>query len=114
MKDLLRGKRVLVTQAAEFMGPTLCEVFAEQGAEVVASDEPLVDPGSAARVVAEAGTIDVLVANLALRAPDTPAADVTDDEWRRVFAALVDPLPRLARAVLPQMIARRSGKVLVI
>ena len=65
-------------------------------------------------MVAEAGTIDVLVANLALRAPDTPAADVDDDEWKRVFAALVDPLPRLARAVLPQMIARRSGKVLVI
>lgn len=114
MKNLLQGKRVLVTQAAEFMGPTLCEVFAEQGAEVVASGEPLLDPQSAARVVEAAGSIDVLVANLALVAPDTPAADVDDDEWARVFAALVDPLPRLARAVLPQMIARGSGKVLVI
>ncbi|HEX2542881.1 MAG TPA: SDR family oxidoreductase [Caldimonas sp.] len=114
MKNLLQGKRVLITQAAEFMGPTLCEVFAEQGAEVVASAEPLVDPEAAARVVGDTGTIDVLVANLALRAPDTPAGDVGDDEWRSVFAALVDPLPRLARAVLPQMVARRSGKVLVI
>ena len=33
---------------------------------------------------------------------------------RRVFRHLVDPLPRLVRAVLPQMIARRSGKILVI
>ena len=114
MQPLLQGKRVLVTQASEFMGPTLCEVFAEQGADVIASAEPLAAPGAAARVVSASGTIDVLVANLALRAPDTPAADVGDDEWVRVFAALVDPLPRLVRAVLPQMVARRSGKVLVI
>ena len=26
------GKRVLITQADTFMGPALCEVFAEQGA----------------------------------------------------------------------------------
>ena len=114
MKNLLQGKRVLVTQAAAFMGPPLCEVLADHGADVVASDDPLADADAAARVVADAGTIDVLVANLAIRAPDTPAVDVGDDEWARVFAALVDPLPRLARAVLPQMIARRSGKVLVI
>jgi 2-keto-3-deoxy-L-fuconate dehydrogenase len=96
------------------MGPTLCEVFAGQGAEVVASAEPLAAPDAAARVVAEAGAIDALVANLALRAPETPAVDVSEDEWQGVFATLVDPLPRLVRAVLPQMIARRSGKVLVI
>jgi 2-keto-3-deoxy-L-fuconate dehydrogenase len=114
MQHLLQGKRILVTQASEFMGPTLCEVFAGQGAEVVASAEPLAPADAAARVVAEAGAIDVLVANLALRAPETPAVDVGEDEWQSVFAALVDPLPRLVRAVLPQMIARRSGKVLVI
>ena len=37
MQNALTGKRVLITQATEFMGPVLCEVFAEQGAEVVAS-----------------------------------------------------------------------------
>ena len=113
-QHLLHGKRVLVTQADEFMGPTLCEVFAEHGADVVASGEPLIEAAAAARVVADAGTVDVLVANLALRAPDTPAADVDDDEWRRVFAALVDPLPRLVRAALPQMVARRAGTILVV
>jgi len=34
----LRGTRVLVTQAREFMGPTLCSVLAEAGADVVADD----------------------------------------------------------------------------
>ena len=114
MRNLLDGKRVLITQAGEFMGPTLCEVFAEQGAEVLASAEPLVEPEAAARVVRGAGRIDVLVANLALAAPSTAAAEVTEDEWRRVFAALVDPLPRLLAAVLPDMVGRRAGKVLVI
>lgn len=118
MQHTLTGKRVLITQADEFMGPALCEVFAEQGAEVVASTADLAPPEAAAQVVAQAvkdaGPIDVLVANLAYRAPTTPAIEVTEDEWRAVFAALVDPLPRLVRAAAPAMIHRRSGKVLVI
>jgi 2-keto-3-deoxy-L-fuconate dehydrogenase len=114
MQNALVGKRVLVTQASEFMGPALCQVFAEQGAAVLASEADLTELDAAAQVVAEAGHIDVLVANLALRAPTTPAIDVTEDEWRSVFAALVDPLPRLVRAAAPAMVARRSGKVLVV
>lgn len=113
MHNLLDNKRVLVTQATEFMGPMLCEVFAEQGAEVVASNEPLTDPGAAARVIAAAGTIDVLVANLAIKAPTTPAIGISEEEWRQLFATLVDPLPRLVAAAAPAMIARRSGKILV-
>ena len=114
MQNALVGKRVLVTQASEFMGPALCQVFAEQGAAVLASEADLTELDAAAQVVAEAGHIDVLVANLALRAPTTPAIDVTEDEWRSVFAGLVDPLPRLVRAAAPAMVARRSGKVLVV
>ena len=110
----LRGKRVLVTQADAFMGPALCEVFAEQGADVVADTRELIDPEAPARVVAEAGTIDALVANMAWPAPENEVLAVTEDEWRSTFAALVDPLPRLMRAALPAMIERRAGKVLVL
>ena len=113
MDTSVRGKRILITQADEFMGPMLSKVLAEGGAEVIASTASLLEPASAARVVADAGAIDVLVANLAYAAPTTHAVDVTDDEWRNVFATLVDPLPRLCRAVLPQMIERRRGKILV-
>ena len=50
-------------------------------------------------LVVQAGELDVLVANLAIPAPGTPADAVSDDEWRHAFATMVDPLPRLARAV---------------
>jgi 2-keto-3-deoxy-L-fuconate dehydrogenase len=110
----LRGKRVLVTQAGDFMGPMLCSVLAAAGADVVADDSSLIDPGTPAAIVDRAGRVDVLVANLALAAPTTRTPDVTDEEWQTVFRHLVDPLPRLVRAVLPQMIERRSGKILLI
>ena len=114
MTGTLNGKRILVTQADQFMGPMLCEVLAEHGAEVVRSLASLLEPSAASDVVQSAGVIDVMVANLAYAAPTTLAVEVTDAEWAATFAALVDPLPRLFRAALPQMIERRSGKILVI
>ncbi len=109
----LAGKRVLITHADLFMGPVLCEVFARHGATVIASDDPLLDSDAPAAEVAACGHVDILVANLAIPAPGTPVADVTEAEWADVFAHLVHPLARLCRAVLPAMIERRSGKILV-
>jgi 2-keto-3-deoxy-L-fuconate dehydrogenase len=114
MQHALDGQRVLITQSTQFMGPALCRVFEEQGAQVIASSSDLAPPAAAGDVVAAAGDFDVLVANLALAAPTTPAIEVDDDQWRQVFAALVDPLPRLVRAAAPRMIAKRKGKMLVI
>lgn len=110
----LSGVRVLLTQASDFMGPALAEVFREQGAELIADDGPVADPHYPQRLAAQAGRVDVLLANLGIPAPSTPAAEVGDDEWRHAFAHMVDPLPRLARALLPAMIARGSGKIIVV
>ena len=109
----LAGKRILVTQAAEFMGPALCAQFAALGADVIGDEHALAEPSAAERVVGSAGVVDVLVMHLAYPAASTRAEDVGDEEWRTVFAHLVDPIPRLARAVLPQMIERRAGKILL-
>lgn len=111
--QILLGKRVLVTHADAFMGPVLCEVFAKHGATVIQSVDPLLRPDAPGAIVAEAGHIDILVANLAMPAPVTAVTEVSEEEWNDVFSALVHPLPRLFRAVLPAMTARRSGKILV-
>jgi 2-keto-3-deoxy-L-fuconate dehydrogenase len=110
----LQGRRVLITQSGAFMGPALGRVFGALGATVIADPRPLDDPAAAQQLVEAAGDVDVLIAHLAWPAPTTPVAEVGDDEWRLVFAHLVDPLPRLARAVLPQMRARQSGRIVVI
>lgn len=114
MQNALTGKRILVTQAADFMGPMLCEVLTAQGAQVIRSETALVEPAAAQAVVADAGAIDVLVVNLAIAAPSTPVTAVEESEWRQVFATLVDPLPRLVKAAVPGMVERGSGKILVI
>lgn len=113
MQHALTGKRILVTQAGEFMGPALCEVLAEQGATVLRSDAALDAPGAAEEAVHGAGGFDALVLNLAIHAPTTPATQVDEAEWRSVFAALVDPLPRLVAAAVPVLAARGGGKILV-
>ena len=110
----LQGKRVLVTQAQDFMGPALARVFGALGATVIADARALDAPAAAAKAVEAAGDIDVLIAHLALPAPSTAVAAVDDDEWRQVFAHMVDPLPRLVRAVLPQFTARGGGRIVVI
>ncbi len=109
----LTGKRVLLTQASDFMGPVLTEVFAGLGAEVIADHGPLDDPARPAQLVAEAGHVDILLAHLAVPASRKPAVETNDEDWQHAFAHMVDPLPRLVRAVLPQMIARGQGKVLL-
>lgn len=109
----LSGKRVLITQSDDFMGPVLSEVFAELGATVLADHGALDDPARPAQLIAESGVIDILLLNLGIPAPTTAAVDVADEEWRLVFSHMVDPLPRLLKAVLPQMTARGHGKVLL-
>lgn len=110
----LTGKRVLVTQADDYMGPITLEVFAEQGAEVIADTSDLTDPARAAALIEETGHIDVLVANLAAPANlGIAAADMPEDTWQAMFDVMVHPLHRLTKAVLPQMVERQKGKILV-
>jgi 2-keto-3-deoxy-L-fuconate dehydrogenase len=110
----LQGKRVLVTQADDYMGPATIELFREHGAEVIADRTDLTQPGAVQDIVEAAGHIDVLVANLAADARfGITAIDTDDVVWHTAFDVMVHPLHRLCRAVLPQMYGRREGKIVV-
>lgn len=114
MGERLGGKRVVITQADDYMGPATAEVFAAEGAQIVADTRDLTRPGACEALIEEAGRVDVLIANLASENfSGTPATDIDDDAWAKVFDVMVHPLHRLSRAVLPQMRARRSGKIIV-
>lgn len=110
----IEGKRIVVTQADEFMGPAICAVLEGQGAIVRKHFGSLTDAQAATNLIAQSGDINILIANLALPAPSTRVQETTEEEWQEVFDVLVHPLPRLVRAVLPQMMERRFGKIIVI
>lgn len=110
----LAGKRVLLTQADDYMGPATQALFTEHGAEVIEDRSDLTAPGAVETLVQAVGQIDVLVANLAAPANFGIMADDMDDAtWHQMFDVMVHPLHRLCRAVLPDMYRRRAGKVVV-
>jgi 2-keto-3-deoxy-L-fuconate dehydrogenase len=110
----LLGRRAVVTRAHAYMGPAVVERFGRAGAEVVADERDLVEPGAAEDLIDSAGRVDVLMANLDTPASPMRATTIEDAAWQRAFDELVHPLMRLIRAVLPQMLERGSGKVLAI
>ena len=114
MGERLQGKRVLVTMADRYMGPAIVELFQDEGADVVADRRDLVPPDAAAAAVAEAGPLDVLVANLAEPPHPAGVAEIADEDWHRLFDVLVHPLMRLVRAAAPAMVARGAGKVVAV
>ena len=112
----LDGRRVLITSAHTYMGPAIRDLFESEGATVTANEERLAQPGACEDAVASAGEVDVLVANLAERESLTWdfAENVTNSDWTGFFDDIVHPLMRLTRAVLPQMISRRAGKIVAV
>jgi len=49
----LEGKRVLVTQADDYMGPDTIALFEEHGANIIADSRELTDPDAVEPLVAE-------------------------------------------------------------
>ena len=95
----LKGKRILLTQADDYMGPDTIELFREEGAELIEDRSDLTAPNAVEDLVARAGHIDVLVANLAAPANLGKMAATMDDEtWHLMFDVMVHPLHRLCRA----------------
>ena len=125
------GTRVLITGASKGIGAALARAFAERGAIVglVARSESdtaalpgeghvslaadVTDPSSLAAAVERFGRVDVVVANAGVAHYQdftelTPerADQMTDVNWRGTLLTV--------RAVLPQMLERRSGHVVIV
>jgi NAD(P)-dependent dehydrogenase (short-subunit alcohol dehydrogenase family) len=114
MGERLQGKRVLITQANDYMGPATAALFSEEGAEIIADERDLTETGACEALIDEAGQVDVLIANLASKNySGTAVTELADDAWQKTFDMMVHPLHRLTRAVLPQMQSRRQGKIIV-
>lgn len=64
MQNALIGKRILVAQATDLMGPAICDVLAEQGAEVIADTLDLAPAANEAAAVGNAGDVGPGVSRL--------------------------------------------------
>ncbi|HBI46295.1 MAG TPA: 3-oxoacyl-ACP reductase [Planctomycetales bacterium] len=136
----LTGKTALVTGGSKGLGKAMARGMAEAGADVVISsrhenelrialDEILKDTGRRGRyVVADmsrreqvvrlakdalelTGRIDILINNAGTNKPE--AIDVvTDEAWDEVLEINLSSVMVLTRALVPQMKARRWGRVI--
>jgi NAD(P)-dependent dehydrogenase (short-subunit alcohol dehydrogenase family) len=110
----LAGKRALVTDCDEFMGGTIAELFERHGASVFADRRDLTQPGATEQVIAEAGLVDILIASLAVTPRVMPTFEINEAEIRFYMERLVYPLHRLVKGIVPAMVERGSGKVIVV
>jgi 2-keto-3-deoxy-L-fuconate dehydrogenase len=118
----LTGKRVFVTSADRHMGPAVAEVYEEYGAEVIRDvRDYTASPNAIGEAIADAGRIDILLAQFAGPLRLTPSSklmtdvrEFKDEDFQDFLDELVWPLLRGVRAVLPQMIERGSGKIVAI
>jgi NAD(P)-dependent dehydrogenase (short-subunit alcohol dehydrogenase family) len=121
----LNGKICIVTGAGSGIGRASAELFAAEGATVVAVDidgdaagvTHRVDVADeeqtaalAAAVVAEHGRIDVLFNNAGI-AGVGDVEETTLELWERVMRVNVRGVFLMSRAVVPIMIAQRSGSI---
>lgn len=128
----MTGRTAVVTGGASGIGRALCRAFAGRGARVVVADlngdgaaAVAAELGTGARavtcdvsreqdvrdLVAQAGDIDVFCSNAGIIVAGGP--EVPDDAWHRIWAINVHSHVYMARAVLPGMLERGEGHLVI-
>lgn len=137
----LENKIAVVTGSSRGIGREIALRFVSEGAKLVINCRSTVEKGKAvqqeiqraggeaivvradvgarrdadrliARTLAHYGRIDILVSNAGI-VIDKPFIDNTDDDWERALHSNAAPFFFLARAALPHMIKRKSGRIVV-
>jgi short-subunit dehydrogenase len=101
---------VLSGRKVEALEPLAAELAGE-GHRVVPSD--LAEPGAAEKLAAEAGAVDVLVANAGLPGAGW-LADFSEEEVKRALRVNLEAPMLLARALFPAMIERGEGHLVFV
>lgn len=105
---------VLNGRSEERVGEAVERLTAEvPGADVVGVTADLADADQVDRVLDELGDIDVLVNNVGLFEV-RPFAEITDADWQRYLEVNLMSAVRLCRHLLPRMLDRGWGRVVLI
>lgn len=131
----LKDRAAIVTGAASGIGRASAQLFAEEGASVLAVDLPgsalmatfegvanvtpfplsIADEGAPARIVGEAvarfGRLDILFNNAGVSGRHF-IEELTDEQWDRQIAVNLTAQMKLARAAIPHLKQSPAGRII--
>lgn len=110
----MSNRTALITCIDKYMGEAIKQKFESLGIDVITGSSPMNSETDVDELIANSGKIDILVANLAEPPMTGPVQKIENSDWNRLFDSLVHPLMYLVRAVTPQMLERKSGKIIAI
>ena len=112
------GARLVLAARTEPELEQTRELVAGRGAEAIVVLTDVTDPAQTttmARAALDAfGAIDVLVCNSGIAGPTAPLWEIEPEQWRETMRVNVEGVYLCCRAVLPSMLARRQGSIIVI
>jgi len=110
----MTNRTALITCVDKYMGEAIKQKFESLNIDVITGASPMTSEAEVNELVSNAGAIDILVANLAEPPMTGPVQNIENRDWNKLFDSLVHPLMYLVRAVTPQMLERKSGKIIAV
>jgi NAD(P)-dependent dehydrogenase (short-subunit alcohol dehydrogenase family) len=112
------GARLVLTARNRDNLEDTARLVADQGAEALVLCADVAEAADVQRMataaLAETGRIDVLVCNSGVAGPTAVLWELDPADWQQTMRVNVDGVFHCCRSVLPSMIERRSGSVVVI